>query len=83
MSSVSVHGITLIPPRISILFVTVTKIYMQKNKRSFQGYCKNYSLSEDGAVRPFLSMKITFDYNNKFNLCGNLKLLIALKYDNS
>lgn len=59
MSSVRIHRITLtfISPRISILFVTATKICMQRIKNAFQGYCRNYSVSEDGAVRPFLSKK--------------------------
>lgn len=63
MSSVRIRGITLtlISPRISILFITAIKIYMQRIKSAFQGYCRNYSLSEDGAIRPFLSKKITFN----------------------
>lgn len=66
MSSVRIYGIalTFISPRISILFVTATKICMQRMKSAFQGYCRNYSLSEDGAVRPFLCKKIAFNYKN-------------------
>lgn len=79
MSSVMIHRVTLtfISPRISILFGRATKTCMQRIKRAFQGYCRNYSLSEDGAVRPFLSKKITFNYKNKLNLCENPKLLIG------
>lgn len=79
MSSVRIYGITLtfISPGIAILFLTATK--MQRIKSAFQGYCRNYCLSEDGAVRPFLSKKITFNYKNKLNLCANPKLLICFK----
>lgn len=81
MSSVRIHGITLTftSPIISILFVTATKIHMQRIKSAFQGYCRNYSLSEDGAVRPFLSKKNTFNYKKKFNLCGNPKIVDRFK----
>lgn len=82
-SSARIHGITLpfSPPRASVLFVTETKIGTQRMKSAFQVECRNWSLSEDGAVRLFLYKKITSIYKNKFILRGDPKLLISLKHE--